>query len=288
MSITTQCMVANLSISLWTGQRLDKEASRKVTDEANAANDAARVNKHLVPKEALKPIIAAQSALRGHFYENTLPWRDNGDRLLTRKRFQTFIAEHGGLKAAFDEAVDDFIDNTYLQAREQAAFRMGALFKPDDYPLPSTLRRRFAVALDIDAVTEAGDFRVQMDADAAERVRAGMESAMQERLGRAMKDVWIRLAEAVGHVADRLKDPETVFRNSLIENLTSVVDMVPDLNVLDDPDIARLTAEVKAKLTGYTPEDLRADKDMRAEAATIAQDIYAEIGGLMRAFSGNP
>ena len=56
-ALTERAMVMTLSISRWQGHRLDKEASRKVTSEAGAAADAARVNKHLVPKEALAPIV---------------------------------------------------------------------------------------------------------------------------------------------------------------------------------------------------------------------------------------
>jgi hypothetical protein len=84
MSITTKAMVLNLQVGLWSGHRLDKEATRKVTEDNNAESDAARVNKHLIPKPAFKDITATATAVRTHFYENTLPWKDNGDRLLTR------------------------------------------------------------------------------------------------------------------------------------------------------------------------------------------------------------
>jgi hypothetical protein len=59
MSIASKAMVLNLQIGLWQGYRLDKEASRKVTQDANANQDAARVNKHLVPKDALADVVTA-------------------------------------------------------------------------------------------------------------------------------------------------------------------------------------------------------------------------------------
>lgn len=66
-ALTERAMVMNLSISVWQGYRLDKEASRKVVEEAGAHKDAARVNKHLVPKEALAPVITALGNIRTHF-----------------------------------------------------------------------------------------------------------------------------------------------------------------------------------------------------------------------------
>lgn len=284
MSIATKCMVANLSISVWTGHRLDKDASRRVTEDAGAQADAARVNKHLIPREALKGIVTAQGAVRTHFYANTLPWKDNGDRLLTRKRFQTFIMEHERLVDAFNAEVTTFLDTTYLKARESAAFRMGDMFKSEDYPSVDALRRRFAVHLDIDAVTEAGDFRVQIDADAQERVKTALESAVQRRLAEATRDVWERLADAVGRMAERLGTKDAIFRNSMLENIQEVADILPDLNVIDDPDLDRLCKEVRDTLVGHDPQVLRTDEAERARVASVAQGIYDEIGDLMRAF----
>lgn len=284
MSITGNCMTANLSISAWTGQRIDKDATRKVTEDAGAASDAARVNKHLVPKESLKAITAALGAVRTHFYTNTLPWRDNGDRLLTRMRFTAFMAEHEKLRQDFDDAVTDFLTTTYPTAREKAAFRMGTMFNPDDYPSADTLRRRFAVNLEIDAVSEASDFRVQLDAAEQQRVREGIESAVHSRITTAMHDVWSRLSTAVENVAERLSDEDAIFRNSLISNLVDLIDLLPDLNITGDADLERLRLEAKHKLTAHTPDALRADKTVRAQVASEAQSLLADLSGIMRAF----
>jgi hypothetical protein len=287
MSIADECMTANLRISVWTGHRLDKDASRRVAEDAGAERDAARVNKHLIPRETMKDIISTQGALRTHFYANTLPWKDNGDRLLTRKRFDTFIAEHSGLKHDFEEAVERFLTSLYPAEKERAAFRMGDMFKADDYPSVADLRRRFSVSLDIDAVSEAGDFRVKIDEGERERLRGEIADALQARIGRAMQDVWARLGDAVGHMVDRLSEPDAIFRNSMLANLQEVVDVLPDLNVTDDPDLERIRQEVQARLVGHDPATLRNDLAERARVAAAAQDIYNDIGGLMRAFGAS-
>lgn len=282
MSITQKAMVLNLQIGHWAGHRLDKEASRKVTSEAGAESDAARVNKHLVPKEALKDVISAAGAVRTHFYAKTLPWKDNGDRLLTRTMFMGFIEEHERLVGEFNEAVTAFLTTKYPAARDQAEFRMGELFKPDDYPSPSTLRQRFYVNLDIDPVSEAGDFRVSLDDEHAVAVRGQMERAMHERIGKAMADVYSRLSEVVGHFAKKMGSDE-VFRDTTVSNITELVDLIPGLNVLDDPDLNQLAREIKAKLTGVDPKDLRKDKATRSQAAKDAEEIMARMSGFMAA-----
>jgi hypothetical protein len=264
VSITTNAMVLNLQIGIWQGYRLDKDASRKVTEDANAAGDAARVNKHLVPKESLKEIVSASNAVRAHFYERTLPWKDNGDRLLTRLMFQDFTADPA--------------------ARAKAEFRMGELFKAEDYPAAESLRRRFYINMDIDAVTEAGDFRVQMEASQLDGIRTSMETAMNERLGRAMFDVWDRLRTVVGHFATKMADGEAVFRDATVRNIEELVEILPGLNVTGDPDLDALADEVKRTLAGYAPVDLRKKPEVRAQAAKEAKDIMDRMSGFMNAF----
>lgn len=283
MSITTQALIVNMQCGIWQGYRLDKEASRKVTDAANADGDAARVNKHLVPKEALKPVQSAATAVRAHFYDKTLPWKDNGDRLLTRILYMPFIEEHERLVGTFKDAVEEFLTTHYPAARDQAEFRMGALFKPDDYPPARELRRRFYINLDIDAVTEAGDFRVAMEDSERDRIAKQMESAMQQRIGRAMQDVWDRLATVVGHFAAKMGSDD-IFRDSTVHNLSALVDLLPGLNVLNDPQLKAIEQDIRASLTGYDPKDLRKDSAARQAAAADAKRIMDTMAGFMNAF----
>jgi hypothetical protein len=285
MSIVKECMVVNLQIGVWNGYKLDKEVSRRVTTDANADSDAARVNKHLVPKEALKQITTAMGAIRTHFYDNTLPWKDNGDRLLTRKMYQRFIEEHGRLAGEFNDAVSQFLDVGYPAARDRAAFRMGEMFKVGDYPEPAMLRHKFYVNLDIDAVTEAGDFRVNMDKSVVDNIRAEMQDAMQARLGKAMGEVWARLADTLGHFANKMAGDE-IFRDSTVNNLEEIVELLPDLNILNDANLESIRQEIKAAIIGYSPKELRKDATVRNVAATEAKRIMDNMAGFMKAFGG--
>jgi len=288
MSITNDCMVVNLQIGIWMGYRLDKSASAKVTIEAGAEQDAARVNKHLVPKESLKQIVSAAGAVRNHFYEKTLPWKDNGDRLLTRKMYMSFIEEHGKLQNDFYSAVDAFLNVQYPKARDQASFRMGDLFNPNDYPSANELHRKFYVSLDIDAVTEAGDFRVQLSNQAEnDAVRQNMEQAMNARISRAMGDVWARLSNVLGHFATKMGAKDDIFRDSTVKNLEELVEILPSLNVLDDPNLNAICEDISRTVMGYSAKDLRKDEATRAAVADEAKRIMDDMAGFMNAFGGS-
>lgn len=285
-ALTERAMVVNLSIGRWQGTRLDKAESARVTKEAGADSDAARVNKHLVPREAIAPINKAMNAIRAHFYENTLPWRDNLDRLMTRKCYLDFIPEHEKLVGEFTAAVDHFVDKAYPAAVEQAEFRMGTMFDRDDYPHGGDLRRRFYCRMEIAPVPTSGDFRVEIDQEHVDKIRKDMEAAAEQRIQNAMGDVWRRLAETVGYFFDRMNDPDAVFRDSTINNIAELVEIIPGLNVLDDPDIERVRQMVQSRLTGLDPKDIRGDAAHRAELAGEAKNILDTMNGFVKAFGG--
>jgi len=283
-TLTRKAMVANLSIGIWQGYRLDKDASRKVTEDAGAAIDAARVNKHLVPKEALAAIVTAQNTIRTHFYANTLPWRDNGDRLMTRKLFIDFMPKHAELVQTFEAEVAKFLDEDYPSAIAKAEFRMGAMFKRDDYPAVSELRRKFYANLDIDAISTAGDFRVEIDEAHAAKVRATMEASLEARMQAAAGDVWKRMLSTTQYFAERMADPKAVFRDTTVTNITEMLDLVPGLNVLDDPDIEKVRQEIAKALGGIDAKEIRKDPELRQELAGEAKAIVDRCAGFMRAF----
>lgn len=286
MSIATQCMIINMQIGMWNGQRLDKAASLKVTTDASADTDAARVNKQLIPKTALAPITSAASALRQHFYASTLPWKDNGDRVLSRTMYIKYMTTHQALVQTFNDAVRTFVDTEYQTARDQASFRMGELFREADYPSAETLQRKFYVGLDIDAITDAGDFRVEMDQDALDTVRTQMTTALEQRMGRAMQDVWQRLATTLGHFADKMGSDD-IFRDSTVKNLEEIVALLPDLNVLNDPDLERIRQEIEMTIVGIDPQVLRKNKSVRTTMSDEAQRIMSDMAGFMSAFGGS-
>lgn len=285
MSIANKAMVVSLQIGMWSGHRLDKEKSAEVTREANAVAGAARVNKHLIPKEALAPIAQAAGAVRNHFYSKTLPWKDNGDRLLTRAMYQQFIQEHAELRDAFMSSVRHFANHVYPSVLEQAEFRMGEMFNPNDYPHVSDIERRFYSTLDIDAITEKGDFRVSgLDADDVDQIKNDMEAAMQERITKAMGDVWRRVAETLGHFHERMQG-DTIFRDSTVSNLKEIADLLPGLNLTNDPELTKIGAEIHRMVGGTDAKDIRKYPEMRQAISGQAKDIIDQMKGFMNAFA---
>jgi len=275
MSVQTTCMTIDIHVGMWLGYKLDKVKTKEVTTEAGAADDAARVNKHLMPRESLSKVVSKVSSVRNHFYKNTLPWKDSGSRLITRKRYTPFMEEHVKLRDEFNTEVEEFLTNKYLAARDQAEFRMGSLFDPDDYPSAEMLRRKFYVSFDIDAIGDAYDDRLDKS-----------DEITQARITKAVQGLWEKLSKPLEHFADKMSDAECVFRDTTVSNLKDIVDILPTLNFTNDATLTELGERIGKHLACYEAKDLRTNKVTRRAVADEAREILDSMAGYMNAFGG--
>lgn len=279
MSIQNNCMTIDVTVGMWLGYKLDKGKTREITSDAGAHDDAARVNKHLMSKEYLAPVVSKGSAVRNHLYQRTLPWKDSGTRLITRKLFTKFMEEHSALREAFYSEVNTLLDVKYLTARDQAQFRMGTMFDPDDYPSIDVLRRKFYISLDIDGITTAynatDDFRLEAS-----------EDVTQSRVTKAMAGLYEKLSKPLARFAETMSEEDKIFRDTTVSNLRDIAEVLPMLNFTDDPNLAALSERISKSLTRYEAKDLRDNKATRAAAGEEAQDILGSMQGFMKAFGG--
>ena len=242
------------------------------------------MNKHLVSKEALATVTRAQGAVRQYFYRATLPWGDNGDRILGAAAFMDFSATIASLKTDFDAAVEEFVTVKYPAERARAQFRMGDMFVAQDYPAPEELRARFGISLSVHGIPTGADFRVQMKEDDAARIRQEIDTHNAAKLGVAVKTLWDRVFSTVQHFAERMEGDEK-FKSATIDNLYELVDDLPAMNITNDPNLTALHAEIKSRLGGLTAPELRKNTQLRAAARTDAQAIVSKITGIMSSFA---
>src|SRR6516162_4023215 len=273
MSLANKAMLINLSMSRWSGTKVDPKASRKLAQDANAQDGSAIVSKRLMPKEAFADITTAWNAVRAYRDKHSAPWSDEGPRIMTRNIFDLFMSGYGELERQYNAVVEEFVTVKYPPVRDKAAFRMGDLFDERDYPTPDKLREKFGVNLDIDGITEPNDFRVALPEQELAKVRADMEESIQRRLGVAMQDVWSRIAGLLEHYIEKMEDENAIFRDSTIDNLVELMNILPGLNLVNDPDLRTIRQQIMSTIGSYEPNDLRKDKDLRAAAAKEAKEI---------------
>lgn len=270
MSIQNKAMLVTLSVSCWTARKQDKKVSAEVEAAHNAKN-AGRYNKDLVDKQHLDPLTSYAGQIRAYHYKMTLPWMDNGARLLPSKLFQEYSAEIRRMKQEYARLVSEFVQ-AYPARVQEARQRLGTMFQPDDYPEASELYGKFDVELDIMPVPDGADFRVAVgDAERA-RIADDISQRVAARQAAAAKSAWTRVRDAVGRVVACLGQPKARIFDSLTSNLEDLVAILPGLNINDDPDMERVCDRITHGLI-VDPERLRKSALLRAKVRDEAEAI---------------
>ena len=275
--IQERAMLAAVHISIWTATKHDRKVSRDVADRHGARERAGRYNKQLLMGAGkLEDLRTLAGQIRQHFYKITLPWSDEGFRLLPSHFLFDLTGRMREFEAGFSSGVDQFL-GVYPDYIREARAELGSLFREEDYPSADKLREKFSVRLEILPVPTGDDFRVTMSAEEQARIGREIDANVRASLTRGTEDLWKRLRDVVSHMVDRLNEPETRFHATLVTNISDLVSLLPQLNVNQDPDLERFAAQIRDNLCNYTAQDLKKHDILRATTAAEAAGIVEQM-----------
>ncbi len=295
MDLTRDAMLVSLRINAWSGRLHDREASRHVAIHHDADTDAGRYNKRLLPKSAFAELTETMGKARTAHYANTLPWDDQGSRLLTVANYDRYTAALDGLIERMVGERTRFVED-YDSHIERARLDLGRLFRVGDYPAKEALQAKFGIAYRILPVQDARHFLADLAAGETARVKRDIRRQVQARLHDALGDLYRRLGKAVERVGERLREDENgkplTFRDSMIENVRDLVDVVPRLNVFEDAELAGLCREVGDRIARVEPDMLRPsrryDPRAREQVKQDADELAARFAGYFAPAAGAP
>lgn len=254
MKLSERAMLVKFSRSSWSARKNDKKVEKEV-ETAHAAHDAGRYSKILLAKEALEAGQKASNDARSFFYAQTLPYDDEGWRLIPTKNFFPFTEEMRKKISQIEVEDRRFLDS-YPQFVEDAKIRLNGLFNEADYPAIEKVTKKFAVSITTNPLPDSSNFPGNLQT-IVDDLSADLETRLNEIQAKAMADLWSRLYEAIERISTTLADETAIFRDSLIQNLIDLCALLPRLNLADDPDLERLRKEALDRLTRHTPEELR-------------------------------
>ena len=281
MSIASSAMLVELSISTWTARKLDKKVSNEVDMAKGAKTSAVNVNKNLLAGTGFLDTITKYAAnARAWHISQTLPWSDNGMRLLPVSNFITYKEQLNELDRNFNELVSKFID-AYPNLVSAAAFQLGDLFNRDEYPEAEKISKKFKFECNFFPVPTAGDFRVDINAEAQAELLASCNKAYEERINGAMKEAWTRLHEHLLRMSERLdfdgSGDKKIFRDSLVENAVELVDMLKHFNITNDSSMEQARLDLHNAIKNYDAQDLRENFMAREAVKKKVDDILGKF-----------
>ena len=280
-TIADRAMLVSVNLSLFNAVRTDAKVTKEVADAHNTSTDAGQYKKNLLAKEALEPIKKLAGEIRTEHYRRTLPWGDDGSRILTGAGYWDYADWMRQREADWTPLVESFIAAWpgYVDDSRQ---RLNGLFNPADYPSTSELRRRFSFRWTVRPVPTAGDFRVELGAAEVDAIRQQIEDGLNATVQAAMVDVWDRIKTVVSAMAERLRayDPAkpgaNPFRDSLVGNIRELVGILPSLNLTNDPNVARFADEMR-ELCAHDAQSLRDNMLNREDVAARAEAMLDQM-----------
>ena len=250
--LTEKAMLVKLSVTKWSARKHDKKVSKEVAANYGTAEDRGRYNKILIAQDHLKAIQQAENAARTFHYAQTLPWKDDGARILPSANYLEYTAEIRKLKADFEKEVSAFMD-AYPALVSQARYELNGLFDQADYPDPAKIGTKFTFEMEVDPLPCADDFRVTLQAGEVDKIKGEIAARLKAAEQEAVNDLYNRLHSAVKHMMEKLQDKEGIFRDSLVTNIRDLCELIPRLNFTGDSRLEELRAQPKKTLPPMTP-----------------------------------
>lgn len=293
-SLSSSCMLVELSISVWGATRTDKEAKEKLDAITNADETIYRVSASLTGKDPELDVIRKYAAgVRTNIlYHHTQPWADTGPRLLTTGRYFTFHNQITGAQATFGTMVEDYIATFDTRVDTILANNPTSTLHRSDFPTTNELRRKFGFRVNYMPMPESGDFRLDIANDAARELQATYADFYARKTVEAMNDVWQRAHKALTHTAERLADPDADFKGTvtkdgrkkfsddLLENLRDMLDLMKACNITGDEKMQRIERNLSDALLGVTTEAVKEDPHLRRDTKAEIDKAIANLPSL--------
>jgi hypothetical protein len=296
-SLSSKAMLCSLSIHGWSGYRFDREVSEEIAEIHKAEKDAGRFNKRLVPRKELEEINKIIGRARRAHNFVTLPWRDDGYRVLPAAVYMEHTATMRGCAAEFNAAVASLVGRFETLVSTQR--RLGTLLKVEDYPgmrdeggklrfaFPAELQERFWFETKVLPLPDVDDFRVSMGDQDRERIKRQIADSIEAALRVGTQELWGRLYKSVSHMSTRMAEYNAAadgekpkLYDSMITNIVDIVDVLPKLNIAGDTELERMAEEVRQSLL-VDPKQLRKSETVRTDAAKAAADIAQRMAAYM-------
>lgn len=291
MSIKQNALLVSLTVNKPQMTQKDDKATRDA-ERANNAHGAGQFRKDLYPKHLVQPILTVESSARAYIERTTYMW-SRGEYLLPTARFMEFTERIGKFQLEFEQCITAFLNN-WSNVLQQAQSQQGALFDPNAYPDLTDLRSQFRFRVHYRPVTDAQDFRVSLQEEELDSLRAEVEQATRESMEAVLKEPLERLREVVAKLnevtakADReVVDKKTgrtdvrppIFRDSVVDNIMEEINLLHAFaGIMPDSvlDMAKTVAD-----TVPHPQQLRDDPDKRKAVNVQTAALLASIDAML-------
>lgn len=273
-------VIANLTVHSWTARAHERRGDDAVVDAYDCGGTpgaVGRYTKRLVDHtyHTYKVLVRSIGALRAAHRTMTLPWGEGG-RLLPASLLEDYKRDTERLGDYFLESARVFQGGSKF-IKAEAAQRLGRIYVEADYD-GMTAPDAFSWAVTYTPVP-TDDFRVGMSAGMRKTMMESVRRVEREAVAGVVPEIVERMAAALQRVVTVTGDPEARVYQSLLENVRTLGELLPNFNLLGDPRVAAVIADF-ACLGAYTKDDIQSSVVARQQCNAQALQVMERLKGV--------
>ena len=283
-SISSSAMIVDFNASVYTARKKDHKASEEVNYANSADKGIANVSKNLLGNCAeLQAIQKFVGNLRNLHYSMTLPWSDNGSRLITTAAFFKY---NDDMTRLIDEGWDlvRAFGDVYEWKIMDAQATNGSLWNRDEYLTKDAVMQKFSFRLNYTPLPEAGDFRIDIGNEAMTQIKSKYTAHYTTQIEGAMNDLWHRLHDNLTTLARQLDVNDEGKGNrlydSVFEQALNLTEMLGTCNVTQDSQMEAMRRRLEDVLHGTNLEQIKNSPTFREETRTKLTAAIAALPSL--------
>ena len=285
-TLRSSTTLVELSISVPSGNKTDPVKTTELVTAHSADLGVAKVVKNIYSGSAVlvdaKKFVAK---VRQRHVGLTLPWSDNGPRLLPAFKLIDYMDEMNSNEQEFNGYRVKFAHDL-PNLRTRAAFVAGNLYNPADYPSDEEIMDKWRWSLTY-SDHSPGDFRIDLDEASIEELKQQAARSVRERYNGSMQHI---LGETMAHcqrmvtqltpsdALDKHGNPVTKrLHETLITSLDSLVQMLSGCNLYQDRKIEEIVQACRKIVGAHSVEEWRNSETLRDKAVEAVEDVLAKF-----------
>ena len=276
-TLREKAITVRLSRSLWTPNKFDKTATNAVSSSLGVSSKAGKFTKTLLRNcKEYKEVKHAFDDVYLYVRNHTLPWMDEGVRVLPSSMYFEFAAEVARLRndALAKVKVLGQVWDAEVQRDQQF---LGTLWNIADYPTREEMEESFRIRLVYQPIPTSQDFRIDIDEvdkqmldDELKRVESEATTHVMEKIAEPLCAMMEKLAVPIG-------EKGSIFRDTLVSNMREACEVAKKLNINHDERIDKLVELLDSALENVTPEVLRESQQVRESTAKKLDGINSKL-----------
>jgi hypothetical protein len=283
-SISSAAMIVDFNASVWTARKKDNKASEDVNNMNAADKGVANVTKNLLGEcDELRAIQKFAANVRNIHYSMTMPWSDNGSRLLTTQQYFKYNEVMTDLQQEFYRLVGELLD-VYEWRVIKAQDKLGTMFNRDEYPTRDSLQDKFGFRVSYVPLPDAGDFRIDIGNEAMTQIKSQYESHYTQAIQTAMNDLWHKLHDNLTTLVRQLDVNEEGKGNRLYDSVfdraIELTEMLGTCNVTGDSQMEAMRRQMEQALHGLNLDQIKRSPTLREDTRTKLTAAIAALPSL--------